>query len=75
MWVFVSLWFDPRAFTSIEQVGLENERPKSTRDGKMYQFFLSKTPGPTSFGVSSVLSTIVLPGKLALLDLLPNSKR
>ena len=42
MCLFESFLLDPRAFTSNKQVGLKNKQPKSTVDGKMYQFFLSK---------------------------------
>ena len=62
MRLFVYFLLDPRAFTSNKQVGLENKRAKSMRDGKIYQFFQSKPPILAGFGASLVLSTIVLPG-------------
>ena len=49
---------DSHAFTSNKQVGLENKGAHSTRDGNLYQFFLSKPLEPASFGASFVLSTI-----------------
>ena len=60
MWMCLFL-LDPRAFTSHKQAGLENERPKSMRDGNLYQFFNSKPPLLTGFGASLLLSTIVSP--------------
>ena len=59
--MFVCFLLDHRAFTSNKQVELENERLKSTRNGNLYQFSLSRTPEPAGFGASLVLSTIVLP--------------
>ena len=60
MWICLFL-LNPCAYTSNKQVGLEIEQSKSTCDGKLHQFSLSKTPEPAGFGASLVLSTIVLP--------------
>ena len=56
-------------------MGLENEQPESTCDGNLYQFSLSKTPEPASFGASLVLNTIVLPRKLTLFRLITEFKK
>ena len=65
---------DPRAFTS-KQVGLDNKRAKSTCDEKIYEFFHSNSQSPAGFDASLVLSTILLPGKLALFRLIINFKK
>ena len=59
---------DPRAFTSNRQVGLENKRAKGTSNRNFMSVFPLKSLEPASFGASLVLSTIVLPGKLALIS-------
>ena len=69
---FCAVFTNNKSETSKKHVYIANE--KKGRDARSRQFSLSNFPEPASFGASLVLSTILLPGKLALFRLITKFK-